>query len=239
MKKTILTAAVAAALGLSAFVAPMAVAQEGPSSAACADAKREVDRLERQLNDAKKDDRKDEERRRDNAREARNAARAEVERLEKLVSENTGNDNQAQEEKDLEAARNTLDRLERELGQAQKALDRKSNDVKGFESRLNAAKAERDKDCDEPTSTATPTPSPAPVPDGDLDCGNFPLSDGTTAQAFLERDTSDPHNIDVDNDGTACELLDDSAGEEAADTAAPVEVIVTPNGGVATGGGPA
>ncbi|QXV60485.1 excalibur calcium-binding domain-containing protein [Amycolatopsis sp. TNS106] len=39
----------------------------------------------------------------------------------------------------------------------------------------------------------------------DLDCGNFRFQED--AQAELEKDRSDPHNLDNDNDGIACETL--------------------------------
>ncbi|MQA16079.1 MAG: hypothetical protein GEV09_18585 [Pseudonocardiaceae bacterium] len=42
-------------------------------------------------------------------------------------------------------------------------------------------------------------------PDADLDCADFPLADGTTAQNVLDADGSDPHRLDADNDGKACE----------------------------------
>ncbi|MDS0298076.1 hypothetical protein NDI76_04915 [Halogeometricum sp. S1BR25-6] len=68
-----------------------------------------------------------------------------------------------------------------------------------------------------PTPTATPTPSQTPVPldegvsvpplpsDGDYDCGHFDT--GRQAQEVYERDTSDPHGLDGDDDGEACESL--------------------------------
>jgi hypothetical protein len=40
---------------------------------------------------------------------------------------------------------------------------------------------------------------------GDLDCNDFQFQED--AQAELERDRSDPHNLDNDNDGIACETL--------------------------------
>ncbi len=42
----------------------------------------------------------------------------------------------------------------------------------------------------------------------DLDCADF--QDQEEAQAELERDPSDPNNLDADNDGIACEALDDN-----------------------------
>jgi hypothetical protein len=40
---------------------------------------------------------------------------------------------------------------------------------------------------------------------GDLDCNDFEFQED--AQAELDRDRSDPHNLDDDNDGVACESL--------------------------------
>ena len=71
-----------------------------------------------------------------------------------------------------------------------------------------------------PTPTVNPTPSPTPSPtpedenevnlpplpsDGDYDCGHFDTHE--QAQYVYERDTSDPHRLDADNDGSACESL--------------------------------
>lgn len=42
-------------------------------------------------------------------------------------------------------------------------------------------------------------------PDGDYDCRHF--DSHTQAQAVLERDASDPHRLDADDDGIACESL--------------------------------
>ena len=60
------------------------------------------------------------------------------------------------------------------------------------------------------TSTPTPTPSdqsdvPPPPPDGDYDCGHFDTQD--QAQQVLDRDSGDPHRLDGDDDGVACESL--------------------------------
>jgi hypothetical protein len=60
----------------------------------------------------------------------------------------------------------------------------------------------------------------------DLDCSDF--SSQEDAQAELDRDTSDPNNLDSDNDGQACE---DFFGTQVS------HVRVLPRGGVETGGG--
>ena len=50
------------------------------------------------------------------------------------------------------------------------------------------------------------SPTPTPVPPGNgLDCEDFPYQED--AQAALNADTSDPNNLDLDNDGIACEEL--------------------------------
>ncbi|WP_336361527.1 thermonuclease family protein [Haladaptatus sp. ZSTT2] len=65
---------------------------------------------------------------------------------------------------------------------------------------------------DIPTPTPTPTESNTddvdlpPLPaDGDYDCGHFDTHE--QAQTVLENDPSDPHRLDADNDGIACESL--------------------------------
>jgi hypothetical protein len=47
---------------------------------------------------------------------------------------------------------------------------------------------------------------PAAAQSGDLDCKDF--NSQAEAQAKLEEDTSDPHRLDADNDGQACEAFD-------------------------------
>lgn len=68
-----------------------------------------------------------------------------------------------------------------------------------------------------PTRTPDPTasdtavsgssgPDVPPLPsDGDYDCGHFDAQE--QAQQVLERDASDPHRLDADDDGVACESL--------------------------------
>ncbi|MGH4011162.1 MAG: excalibur calcium-binding domain-containing protein, partial [Pseudonocardiaceae bacterium] len=55
---------------------------------------------------------------------------------------------------------------------------------------------------------------------GDLDCSDFTTQE--EAQAAYEQDTSDPHNLDGDDDGVACESLphevsggDNSTGDDS------------------------
>lgn len=88
---------------------------------------------------------------------------------------------------------------------------------------LEAAIADRDEACSEPTTTpATPT-TPA---NEDVDCDE--VTDAR-AQEILDADRNDPHNLDDDNDGVACE-------EEEVLVADNDSVVVAPSGGVNTGG---
>lgn len=92
---------------------------------------------------------------------------------------------------------------------------------------LKAAIADRDEACDEdpePTPTTTPAPTTTPPVDNDVDCAE--VSDAR-AQEILDADRNDPHNLDDDNDGVACE-------EET--VIVNNDVVVTPSGGVNTGG---
>lgn len=64
-------------------------------------------------------------------------------------------------------------------------------------------------DFEEQTTERTTTESqddvPPPPPDGDYDCGTFDTQD--QAQTVLERESGDPHGLDRDGDGVACESL--------------------------------
>lgn len=74
----------------------------------------------------------------------------------------------------------------------------------------------------------------------DLDCGDLTYEQ---AQAELQRDPSDPHRLDADNDGEACEDSErggSGAGEgQQADTGTSGDTDDgrTPAGGVETGAG--
>jgi hypothetical protein len=98
----------------------------------------------------------------------------------------------------------------------------------------------------EPTETPEPIPTeePEPLDPSDLDCGDFPLAEGRTAQQVLDADQNDPHALDEDGDLVACEADDPAANPTADTTPAPSDDsssgdVVTPQGGVNTGGGPA
>lgn len=57
-------------------------------------------------------------------------------------------------------------------------------------------------------TTTAPTDGvdlPTTPPDGDYDCGHFETHE--QAQYVLERDSNDPHGLDADDDGVACESL--------------------------------
>ena len=54
-----------------------------------------------------------------------------------------------------------------------------------------------------PPSTKPAAQAPQPLSLVDLDCKDFPSQ--AAAQAELRRDPSDPHGLDADRDGIACE----------------------------------
>ena len=68
----------------------------------------------------------------------------------------------------------------------------------------------------------------------DLDCSDFATQ--AQAQAEYNRDPSDPHRLDADNDGTACETLAGGVPEDAA-TNGDQDTGAAPKGGVETGAG--
>lgn len=94
--------------------------------------------------------------------------------------------------------------------------------------------------------------APALAQEDQYNCSDFETQE--EAQAEYEKDKSDPHNLDGDNDGIACESLPSSGGagdgqqpadngqtnqgdQGAADTDAGSQVEQVPQGGVETGGG--
>jgi hypothetical protein len=57
-----------------------------------------------------------------------------------------------------------------------------------------------------PVRAAAPTTRLVlPRPTGDLDCSSF--ADRAAAHAALDADPGDPHHLDADHDGIACEHL--------------------------------
>lgn len=73
----------------------------------------------------------------------------------------------------------------------------------------------------------------------DYDCADFATQE--EAQAEYDKDPSDPHGLDADSDGIACETLTSSGetgnGGQPADTDTGDQVEQVPQGGVETGGG--
>ena len=77
-------------------------------------------------------------------------------------------------------------------------------------------------------SSVDPTPTPSSTSGDDVfDCSDFAFQD--VAQAVLDADPSDPHNLDPDNDGIACESLPDRDTD--------TDPVVLPPAGVGVGGG--
>ncbi|MCH8007993.1 MAG: excalibur calcium-binding domain-containing protein [Chloroflexi bacterium] len=74
--------------------------------------------------------------------------------------------------------------------------------------------------------SAEPTPTPSGVDDV-FNCSDFLFQD--VAQAILDADPSDPHNLDPDNDGIACEDLPDRDPD--------TDPIILPPAGAGIGGG--
>jgi hypothetical protein len=94
---------------------------------------------------------------------------------------------------------------------------------------LDKAVDKRKDKCDEPDPTTTPATPTTVIDDPDVDCDEVTAS---RAQEILDADRADPNNLDTDNDGVACE-------EDVVLNPPPTVNVVVPNGGVATGGGPA
>lgn len=101
---------------------------------------------------------------------------------------------------------------------AKDALDVDSRRLSELRAALTVAVQEKDRVCGGVTTTP-----PAPAPE-DVDCNE--VSDDE-AQRILDADTSDPNDLDSDNDGVACETETD------------IEIVRVPSGAVDTGGGPA
>ncbi len=87
--------------------------------------------------------------------------------------------------------------------------------------------------------TATASPAFAHTGGGDLDCADFATQ--AAAQAELNENPGDPHGLDRDNDGIACETHfgmgdggDGDADEDEDNGAAPQAGVDTGAGGTAT-----
>ncbi|MFJ8818272.1 excalibur calcium-binding domain-containing protein [Amycolatopsis thermoflava] len=81
-----------------------------------------------------------------------------------------------------------------------------------------------------PATQAPPMTAPPETTTADLDCADFATQ--AQAQAVLDADRSDPHRLDADHDGIACET---KFGEQ--NSTGGSQVKVKPVGGVDTGGG--
>lgn len=126
-----------------------------------------------------------------------------------------------------DALRAAVDTAREARDAARNALNTDSRRLADLRAELKVAVDVRDKACaPDPTPTPTPAPTTTPAPPADVDCDE--VSD-REAQAILDRDKHDPHDLDTDGDGVACE-------EQIAPKR---DVVVVPSGGVNTGGGPA
>jgi hypothetical protein len=83
------------------------------------------------------------------------------------------------------------------------------------------------------TTTPPPTTTPAPRP-VDLNCDDFPLSDGRTAQQILDADLTDPNVLDANNNKIACEVADGNGGDEYEDSTSD-NVVPDVSEGIETG----
>lgn len=229
MKKTAVTAAV---LAMFVMTAPVAWAQDDDPT--CDEAKTAVADLEKRLAAAAADESVKE---RDAVEAAKQAVKdARVARDAAQKAHDDGGTPTPDEVAALQAAKDALTARKAELVKAEAKLAADGPKVAGLRAQVELAIAARDKACAPATTTPAPQPDPA-----ELDCGDFPLADGRTAQQVLDADQDDPHQLDEDGDLVACEADDPAANPPATPAPAPdvnVEVVV-PQGGVATGGGPA
>ena len=89
-------------------------------------------------------------------------------------------------------------------------LEARNNDVGVWDYEGASQSSDSSDDSSEQATPETPpeesTDDLPPLPeDGDYDCGHFDTQD--QAQTVLEREPGDPHRLDGDNDGIACESL--------------------------------
>lgn len=201
-----------AVLALSLVTAPVALAADDDS---CDAARKVLVKAQVRVDDRAAQERVEELAEFDAAKVALNAAQVE---LDVAVGLGVAADIQIAREA-RNAARDVRDR-------AQTALDTDSKRLAELRVLLTVAIGERDKACDETPPTTTPTPVPTTPADADVDCDE--VTDAR-AQEILDADRSDPNNLDDDNDGVACEEHITINND----------VVVTPSGGVNTGGGPA
>lgn len=240
----------AAVLTTSVVLAPIAMAQEtGPNSEACDVAKTSVAGLEKQVADARFAERTTEEKAVADAEAAISGLEGAVatleDRIEQAVEENQSSGKVDGLRAELATAQENLEAGHQKVADAKAALESDNEATQGIAARLELAVAERDTACGqlEPTPTPEPTEDPEPESD-DLNCVDFPLDDGRTAQDVLDDNASDPHDLDVDGDNVACEVTDDAdsyvidLNPDSSDDDTS-QVATVPSGGVDTGGGPA
>jgi hypothetical protein len=224
MNKLVVSAAVAA---LFVVGAPAALAQDDRD---CNQAQREVARVELRLSALVTQEREAEIAVRDTAREALRVAQV---ALEAAIGDA------------IPAAREARDAARAALERAQDALNTDSRQLANLRVELTAAIADRDEDCRDlpPAPTTPPATTPPAVPVDEFDCDDFAVR--ADAQAKLnETLPEDPHKLDLDSDGIACEVAEltvppTTTPPPAAPAIVDNDVVVTPNGGVNTGGGPA
>lgn len=203
-----------AALGLAVAVLPVLAAS--PAFAAddltCDAAEKLVVKAQARVDDRAASERVEENKALDAAREAFKVAQDAV-----TAAKDDGVVGDA-----LKALEKTRDDAKVLRDAAKDALDTDSKRLAELRVLLEAAISDRDEACSEPTTTP---PTPTPPADADVDCDE--VTDAR-AQEILDADRNDPHNLDDDNDGVAC--------EEEEVLVADNDVVVTPSGGVNTGG---
>jgi hypothetical protein len=122
-----------------------------------------------------------------------------------------------------------FDGLAKVSAKEQAGLDVGAKEIDRAQRDYDKAVEKRKDKCDGDDVETTTTPPPTTVvEDNDVDCDE--VSD-EEAQRILDADRNDPNDLDQDNDNIACE--DDEI------LPANDDEVVVPNGGVATGGGPA
>lgn len=85
-------------------------------------------------------------------------------------------------------------------------------DATVLKTKVDEARAAADKACaastTTPPTTTPPVTPPSTPPFADLDCTDFATP--AAAQAKLDEDRSDPHGLDANHNGIACEVVDNS-----------------------------
>lgn len=128
-------------------------------------------------------------------------ARAPIAGLEEAVEAAIAADNAAGLEEDSAvtiAAKLALTDARRALTLAEGTLVGENDQLEDAQAALGAAIDRRNRAC-----AASVTTNPVPPPVADLDCPDFPNQ--AAAQIKLLENRADPHGLDSDKDGTACE----------------------------------